>query len=162
MIIGVIADTHIPNRAEDIPREILENFKHVDMVIHAGDLEDPKVLDRLRSACKDVRAVYGNMDPAEVREKIPEKEIISVGNYRIGVMHGYGPPDKLISLLKDIFKDDRVDIIIFGHSHKGCNEKIGQTLYFNPGSATDKIFASQNSYGIIEINDEIKARIIKI
>jgi predicted phosphodiesterase len=42
------------------------------------------------------------------------------------------------------------------------NEKIGKILFFNPGSATDKVFAPYNSYGIIEVNDKIDAKIIKI
>ncbi|PIQ84899.1 MAG: hypothetical protein COV73_06465, partial [Candidatus Omnitrophica bacterium CG11_big_fil_rev_8_21_14_0_20_43_6] len=54
-------------------------------------------------------------------------------------------------VLKDAFKEDGCDLIIFGHSHKSMNEKIGKILFFNPGSATD-IFAAYNSYGIIELS----------
>jgi len=64
--------------------------------------------------------------------------------------------------LTEAFKNDKVDLIIFGHSHCGLNEKKGGILFFNPGSATDKVFAPYNSYGIIEINDKIKATIIRI
>jgi hypothetical protein len=162
MRIGVISDTHIPERASDLPLKILEEFKGVDMIIHAGDFASLEVLNKLKTVCKDVIGVYGNMDPKEIREKLPQKDLIEVKNYRIGVMHGYGAPDKLISLLADIFKTDDVDIIIFGHSHRGFNEKIGGILFFNPGSATDRIFSPYNSYGIIEINDKIEARIVKI
>lgn len=162
MRIGVIADTHIPDRAKEIPKIILEEFKRVDMVVHAGDLVDLGVLDKLRSACSQVKAVRGNMDPEAVRNKLPEKEIFKIGNYRFGVMHGYGAPSSLIGLLDSIFKNDNVDVIIYGHSHHGTSEKRGNTLFFNPGSPTDKIFSPYNSYGIIEINDKIEARIIKL
>lgn len=162
MKIGVISDTHIPDRADQIPKEILDEFKNMDMVIHAGDLAVASVLDQLRAVCKDVRAVWGNMDPYEIRKKLPAKEIVTVGRYKIGLMHGYGHPDKLVELVTGVFKDDNVDIIIFGHSHTSLNEKRGNILYFNPGSPTDKIFSSYNSYGIIEINDKIEAKIIKI
>ncbi|MFH0913179.1 MAG: metallophosphoesterase family protein [Candidatus Omnitrophota bacterium] len=162
MKIGVITDTHIPDRARDIPQQILEAFKGVDMVIHAGDLVDLSVLDKLKTVCKNVKAVWGNMDPYEVREKLPEKEILKVGNYKIGIMHGYGAPNKLIDLLSEIFKDDDLDIVIFGHSHSAVNEKRRNILYFNAGSATDRIFALYNSYGIIEIDDKISAKIIKL
>jgi len=162
MRIGVISDTHIPDRALDIPKEILENFKKVDMVIHAGDFVDASVLEKLKSVCKNVLAVWGNMDPPELRKKIPEKEIFEVGKFRIGITHGYGSPSKLIDLMKEIFKADNVDLVIFGHAHVGYNEKKGKVLYFNPGSATDKVFAPYNSYGIIEINDKIEAKIVKI
>jgi len=162
MKIGVIADTHIPDRAKDIPQQILEAFKGVDMIIHTGDLVDPSVLDKLKTVCKQVKAVWGNMDPYEVRKGLPEKEIIPIGKYKIGVTHGYGPANKLINLMAEIFKDEGVNIIIFGHSHSAVNEKKDGILYFNPGSPTDKIFALHNSYGIIEINDKINAKIIKI
>jgi putative phosphoesterase len=162
MRIGILSDTHIPDKAEELPIEILQAFKDVDMVIHAGDILELSVLDKLRSVCKNVRAVCGNMDPHALKKVLAEKEIIEIGRYRIGVMHGYGHPNKLIELLKEKFKNDNVDVIIFGHSHSGLNEKIGNTLFFNPGSATDKLFAVYNSYGIMEIGEEIEARIIKI
>lgn len=162
MKIGVIADTHIPDRAKEIPKEILEDFKNADLIIHAGDLVDLAVLDKLKSVCKHVKAVWGNMDPYEVRKKLPEKEILEVGGYRIGVMHGYGSPAKLIDFLASSFKNDKVDLIIFGHAHTSFNEKKGDILFFNPGSPTDKVFSPYNSYGIIEINDKIEAKIIKL
>jgi putative phosphoesterase len=160
--IGVIADTHIPDRAEKIPEEILNDFKGADMIIHAGDLVELSVLDKLKSICPNIKAVWGNMDPYEIRKKLPEKEIIKVANYKIGLMHGWGYPNKLIDLLSEEFKNDHVDLIIFGHSHSPINEKKDNIIYFNPGSPTDKIFSPYNSYGIIEINDKIEARIIKL
>lgn len=160
--IGVISDTHIPDRTAGIPQKILDGFKNVDMIIHAGDLVELSVLQDLKSVCKKVIAVYGNMDSPETREKLPEKEIIKAGKYKIGVIHGYGHPAKLVELVGQQFKGDDVDVIIFGHSHLPFNEKRGGILYFNPGSATDKIFSPYNSYGIIELNDTIEAQIIKI
>lgn len=162
MRIGVISDTHIPDRAICIPKEILEAFKGMDMVIHTGDFVELCVLEKLKSVCKNVKAVYGNMDHQEVKSKLHDKEIIKAGNFKIGITHGSGYPGRLIDVLGDIFKDDKVDIIVFGHSHSPVNEKRGNTLYFNPGSPTDKIFSPYNSYGILEINDKIEAKIIKI
>lgn len=162
MKIGVISDTHIPERAQDIPKEVMKNFKQVDMIIHAGDLVDLAVLEKLKSVCSNVKAVRGNMDASEAKEMLPEKEIIKIGSYKIGVMHGYGPPNNLIELVANSFKNENVNIIIFGHSHSAFNEKRGGILYFNPGSPTDKIFSPYNSYGIIEINDNVTARIIKL
>lgn len=162
MIIGVISDTHIPDRAKEIPAKIIEEFKKVDMIIHAGDLADLSVLEKLKTVCPNVKAVWGNMDPDEVRKILPEKEIIQLGKHRIALMHGFGAPANLTRLLAEIFKDSGADIIIFGHSHAAFNQKIGNALFFNPGSATDKIFAAFNSYGIIEVNDKIEARIIKL
>jgi len=162
MKIGVISDTHVPERAIGLPSVVLEAFKHVDMVIHAGDLVDLGVLSELSKVCNKVIAVRGNMDEAGDHSRLPQKEIIRVNNYKIGVMHGWGHPNKLKDLLSDEFKNDDVDVIIFGHSHIPLSEKIGRTLFFNPGSPTDKIFAPYNSYGIIEITDKIEAKIVRI
>lgn len=162
MRIGVISDTHIPDRASEIPKKILDDFKNVDMVIHAGDLVDLSVLEKLRSVCKNVHAVRGNMDPEEVKKKLPEKEILKVGNHKIGITHGFGAANNLIEKLTAVFKEDEVDIVIFGHAHCSVNENIGGVLFFNPGSATDRTFSVYNSYGIIEINGEVKAEVIKL
>jgi uncharacterized protein len=160
--VGVIADTHINSKKDELPKEILEAFKGVDMVIHAGDLIDLSVLDKLKRACKDVRAVYGNMDPEETRKVLPQKELIEVNGHKIGLAHGYGTPAGLVDILEKMFKDDNVDVVVFGHSHQPFNEKKGKTLYFNPGSPTDKVFAPFNSYGILEIDDKVEGKIIKI
>lgn len=162
MRIGVISDTHISDKTKDLPKKVLEEFKNVDMIIHAGDLVDLSVLDKLKAVCSNIKAVWGNMDPEPVKKILPEKEILKIGNYKIGIMHGYGPPNKLIELLYSVFKDDNANLIIFGHSHNAFNEKRNGILYFNPGSLTDKVFALYNSFGIIEINDRIEARIIKV
>lgn len=162
MRIGVISDTHIPERAKELPKELLDALKGVDMIIHAGDFVDLNVLEKLKSICSNVRAVCGNMDSQELKRLLPEKEIIKVGNFYIGVMHGFGPPARLPEVMGESFKGDKVDVVVFGHSHAGFNEKRGNILFFNPGSPTDKIFSAYNSYGIIEINSKIEARIIRL
>ncbi len=163
MKIGIISDTHIANKTtQKIPQEILEAFRGVDMIIHTGDILDLSVLDELKKVCANVKAVWGNMDPEETRKILPQKEIIKIGKYKIGIMHGYGHPGNLTDLLDKEFKADGVDIIVFGHSHSPFNEKKGNVIFFNPGSPTDKIFAPYNSYGIIEINGKIETKIIKI
>ncbi|MFH1338684.1 MAG: metallophosphoesterase family protein [Candidatus Omnitrophota bacterium] len=162
MKIGVISDTHIPIQAKEIPANVLQSLKGIDMLIHAGDLVKLSVLETLKSICPNLKAVRGNMDASEVINTLPEKEIINAGKYRIGLTHGHGSPASLINTVSKMFENDKVDIIIFGHSHFPVNEKRGKVLYFNPGSLTDTIFAPFNSYGFIEINDEIKAKIIRI
>jgi putative phosphoesterase len=64
--------------------------------------------------------------------------------------------------MQEAFKNDGVDIVIFGHSHQPFNQMVKGILFFNPGSPTDEIFAPYKSFGIIEINDTIEARIVKI
>lgn len=162
MKIGVVSDTHISDSSKELPKKLVDAFGSVDMIVHAGDLVEISVLEKLKKLCPNVKAVRGNMDSYEVKSILLEKEIIKAGKYKIGVMHGWGPPDRLVDIMSEAFKNDDVDIIIFGHAHASFNEKRGGILFFNPGSPTDKIFASCNSYGIIQINDKIEAKIIKI
>ncbi|MGD0335776.1 MAG: YfcE family phosphodiesterase [Candidatus Omnitrophota bacterium] len=162
MKIGVISDTHIPERAAQIPQKILDAFKGMDMVIHAGDLVDIRTLEQLKAVCDNVKAVSGNMDNEEILRLLPQKIVFKAGTRTIGVMHGFGAPNHLLEYVTEAFKEDKVDIVIFGHAHTPFNETRNGVLYFNPGSPTDKVFTQYNSYGIIEINDKIEAKIIKI
>jgi len=159
--IGVISDTHIPIKCEHIPEAVLQAFKDVDMIVHAGDMIDLTAIDELKQVCSNIVAVSGNMDPENIVKKFPAKKIFDVLGFKIGLMHGYGAPTDLIKVLKDAFKQDRPNIIIFGHSHKAMNEIIDGVLFFNPGSATDHL-SGATTYGILDINKDIDAKIIKI
>ena len=89
------------------------------------------------------------------------KELITIGKFKIGMIHGYGAPSGLLNTIGREFDD--VNCIVFGHSHTATNLKKDGVLYFNPGSPTDRIFASRNSYGILEITGKkIEGRIIEI
>lgn len=161
MKIGVLADIHIPQRADKLPDRLLGELKGVDLIILAGDLTVASVLKSLKEIAPVV-AVRGNMDQPEVSSILNNKEIVTAGKFRIGVFHGFGSPHRLVEVLKDEFKGDKVDAIVFGHSHQPMNEYRDGVLFFNPGSPTDKVFAPYNSYGIIEIDDQIRAEIKKL
>lgn len=162
MKIGVIADTHMPERGACLPAKVVEAFKGVDMIIHAGDAVELPVLQALAKLSPKLVAVCGNMDDAAVRKHYPAKQVVSAGKFKIGVMHGWGPPSGLEAVLEDAFRGDNVDMVVFGHSHAALNKKKGKTIFFNPGSPTDNIFAAYQSFGIITVNDTIDAQIIKI
>lgn len=151
MRILVISDTHIPIAANDIPQKIYDEIENADMVIHAGDFVERALLDKLR-ALKKIKAVCGNMDPQEICDLLKSKEVITIGKFKIGLMHGYGAPADLMAVVGKEFEG--VDAIIYGHSHSAVNTVKDGVLYFNPGSPTDKIFASKNTYGILEITDK--------
>ncbi|MGA2774780.1 MAG: metallophosphoesterase family protein [Candidatus Omnitrophota bacterium] len=162
MKIGVLSDTHLTDKSQELPKKMLEDFKGADLIIHAGDLVDCSVIDKLKKVCPNVIAVCGNMDPAEVRNKFPEKQIVSAGKFRIGVYHGYGAAANLVEFLSEIFRNDSVDIVIFGHSHLGLNQEKNGIIFFNPGSPTDKVYAKENTYGIIELNNKIELKLVKL
>lgn len=126
------------------------------MVLHAGDLVDTAVLGAFEG--KDVRAVRGNMDRDDV---LPEKLIIEVEGARIGLIHGWGMPFGIEAKLLRQF--DRIDCLVYGHTHSAANHVRGGVLCFNPGSPTDRVFAARNSVGILEVNSgSVTGRILEI
>ena len=159
MTIGVLSDTH----SFSIPSVVTESFKSVDLIVHAGDICDLSTL-KLLNKIAPIRAVQGNMDELAVKKILPLKDIILCGGLKIGLTHGHmGQSREAIKNASACFKDDKIDIVIFGHSHQAINEKIDGILYFNPGSPNDVIKARFFSYGLIHIDaGKIKAEIIKI
>jgi len=157
--IGVISDTHIPRTASDLPEIVYKEFRSADMIFHAGDLTEMSVLKKLESIAP-THAVAGNMDNHEVKEALPQKKIINIGGFKIGLIHGYGPPSKIVAAISKEFSG--VDAIVFGHAHSPLCELINNTLFFNPGSPTDKIFAAYNSFGILEVGERITGKIIRL
>jgi hypothetical protein len=159
MTIGVISDTH----SLKIPAPVIERFKSVDLIIHAGDICDLHTLKLLKKIAP-TKAVQGNMDELAVKKELPLKEIIIGDHLRIGVTHGHiGETREALKNAMSSFKDDKMDVVIFGHSHQALNERVGKTLYFNPGSPNDMVRAKFYSYGLISIEaGKIRAEIIKI
>ncbi len=158
MKIGAVSDTH----NHEIPPQLWEDFKDVDLIVHAGDVCSRTVLGKFCKIAKVV-AVCGNMDDAELRGDLSEKKIIRVEDVAIGICHGRGPSKKVIDFVQEQFKDDKVDVVIFGHSHFPFNEIIDDVLYFNPGSPNDILCAPYCSYGIIEIHKRrVRGKIIKV
>jgi len=159
MIIGVLSDTHSLN----IPDPIIDRFKSVDLIIHAGDICDLHTLKLLRKIAP-TKAVQGNMDELLVKKELPLKEIIICDGLKIGVTHGHvGDTREALKNAMSAFKDDKMDVVIFGHSHQAIQSQVGGTLYFNPGSPNDLVRAKFFSYGLITIEaGKIKAEIIKV
>lgn len=162
MRIGVIADTHIPRAADKLPRRVYELFAAVDLILHAGDLVEWSVMEQLAKIAP-VEAVSGNMDSPMVLNRLPAKKIIRVGEVKIGLIHGSGTPAGLEERVRRAFINEDVRIIVFGHSHSPLNETKEGKFLLNPGSPTDKVFASVNSVGILEVSSrDVRAEIIRI
>ncbi len=158
MKIGILSDTH----SLLIPQKLLNDFKAVDLIIHAGDVCDTSTLDVLRTIAP-VKAVQGNMDDPALKKKLPLKEFLIIEGVKIGVYHGHGPTRDALSNALAHFKNETPDIIIFGHSHQPLKQIVGKTLMFNPGSPNDVVRAPYFSYGVLEISKgKWKANIVKI
>jgi len=161
MKIGVISDTHISLSSGKLPQKVYECFKDCDLIVHAGDAVEMPVIEEL-GKITEIKAVSGNMDSAELKECFSEKIVFEAEGKKIGVVHGKGSSSKIFRTVCGSFTK-KMDIVIFGHSHVPFNEKRGDTLFFNPGSATDRVFAPYCSIGIIYIeNGNIRGEIVKI
>jgi len=147
----VLSDTHAGSIAE-IPKAIVDRMAEADLIVHAGDFTDIAVLEGLESMGK-VKAVHGNMCSHLLKKRLPPKQVFKAGGKRIGLTHGSGGRSDLVPRIRQMF--DNVDIIIFGHSHEPYKKVIGGTLMFNPGSA-------RYSFGILTIEDSVKAEIIRL
>ncbi len=162
--VGVIADTHIPVVVPKLPRTVIEIFRGegVSLILHAGDLVSQEVLDCLLEVAP-VKAVRGNMDPYPLQEVLPIREVVQVEGVRIGLIHGWGAPHGLEERVMESFAQDRVQCIVFGHSHRPANRLIHGTLLFNPGTPTDTRFTSLKTLGVLEIvGDRVEGRHVTV
>jgi len=157
MEIGVISDTHLSSAAAELPSQLIEELKKVDLIIHAGDLTEQKIYDDLKSI-NEVKAVAGNMDSYQLKNKLNEKITFTVDGKQISVIHGHQFRGKnVLQGLNYTFPES--DIIIFGHTHRPFSEKLGDKIYFNPGSPTDKRLEKNYTFGIIDIRGDINTDI---
>ena len=141
LTIGVISDTHGLLRSEAVTA--LRGSHHI---IHAGDVGDPEILDRLRELAP-VTAIRGNVDRGAWARKLPETEVVELGGVSIYILHN----------LKELdLKPEAAGfaVVISGHSHVPKQEMKKGVLYFNPGSAGPRRFRLPISVGKLVIQDE--------
>ncbi|OIO40141.1 MAG: hypothetical protein AUJ75_00440 [Candidatus Omnitrophica bacterium CG1_02_49_10] len=161
MKIGVVSDLHIPNYSKGLPEALVKAFSGVDRIILVGDVTTPDGVTLLEGIAP-VTAVCGNMDEPILKRRFPEKDIVNLGGFAIGLYHGSGSPEHLLERVAKRFESDKVDVIVFGHSHTPLKVHKDGVLFLNPGSPTDKIFSPYNSCAIIEINDKLDAKIVRL
>ncbi|MCX8044503.1 MAG: metallophosphoesterase [Desulfobacterota bacterium] len=161
MQIGVISDTHIPFTAPELPRRVLDLLSGMDAIIHAGDYQDPSIIDTLM-AIAPFYGVAGNMDGEAVRLRVPDKTIVTLGGFSIGIIHGWGSPRGLEDRVAAAFADAMPNVIVYGHSHNPAISWRETTLLFNPGSPTDRHYARSNSIGILKLDTAVQGEIIPV
>jgi hypothetical protein len=147
--IGVISDTHIPDRARQLHAEALTVFREagVQAILHAGDVSTPATLEQLWDIAP-VHAVRGNRDWVALRH-LPFTRRLEFGGVKVGLTHGHGPlwdyvRDRADYMLRgyrlEMFAPrllaafPEVDVIVFGHTHRCLNQHLEGKLLFNPGS----------------------------
>jgi hypothetical protein len=147
--IGVLADTHVPDRRRALHPDVLAVFRsaRVETILHAGDVSVPSVLAQLEEIAP-VHAVRGNRDWLALRH-LPASCRLNLAGVQIGLSHGHGLPlnyviDRMDYLLRgyrlDLFRPrllaafPQAKVIVFGHTHRPLNHWQGGILLFNPGS----------------------------
>jgi len=152
MKVGVVSDTHWQAADGPLPPELFYELSGVDLILHAGDLVTIGILDQLTKIAP-VQAVAGNMDDDEIRKRLPAKRIVDIEKVRLGLIHGWGPPQGLPERVLREFSED-VAVVIFGHSHQPYKEWIDGRLLFNPGNLLSDRFSKGRSYGLLTIEDQ--------
>ena len=143
MRIGVISDTHGRLRPD-----VFTHFADVDLIVHAGDIGPPGILDDL-GAIAPVLAVWGNTDDFTVRHLVPERVDQEVGGLRLVVEHGHRHGSPNPALLARAYPE--ADVIVYGHTHRPLIERRAATLVINPGSAGAARFGLAPSVALLTV-----------
>ncbi|MCB0880973.1 MAG: metallophosphoesterase family protein [Thermoleophilia bacterium] len=146
--VGVVADTHVGDLLPRLPRGVLDALDGVELILHAGDLTAPRVLDELRQVAPVV-AVQGNHDRA-AGLRLPEEVTLTLGDVRIGLVHGDRSDPWEAGAIAASFATGSLhtaglerqlarrfrgaDVVVFGHLHAPLWRTVGGTLVFSPGA----------------------------
>lgn len=132
MHIGVLSDTH-----GYFHPELSTFLRGVDLILHAGDIGTPDVLDQLE-ALAPVRAVWGNVDGQNIRRRVPEDQRFEVEGLSFWMTHIGGKPGRWDKRVGPLLRRDPPHVFICGHSHILRIERVpslGGMLFMNPGAA---------------------------
>jgi hypothetical protein len=133
----LLADTHVPKRARDLPAAVWRAVEAADVVIHAGDWVDAALLDALESRAARLIAVYGNNDGPALRARLPEVASADLAGVRVSVVHETGPATGRERRCAE--RHPGRDLLVFGHSHIPWDTVApGGLRLLNPGSPTDR------------------------
>jgi putative phosphoesterase len=131
-------------------------MRSADLIVHAGDLCTVEVLDWHESLGPPVEAVHGNVDTAELRDRLPETLEFTVGDHRVAVIHDAGPAKGRLHRMRLRFPSAHA--VVFGHSHLPLQEEADGFQIFNPGSPTERRRSPRHSYGIADAGKSLTFR----
>jgi putative phosphoesterase len=151
MRIAIVSDTHLPRGSRAIPEACRQRMGAAELILHAGDLSTVEVLEDLRAIGPPLAAVHGNIDSAELRRMLPERQVVDAAGVRIGLVHDAGPARGRLHRMRMAFPD--CDAVVFGHSHIPLHEEEAGFQIFNPGSATDRRRQPRHSMGTARVAD---------
>lgn len=166
--IGLLSDTHIPETRKSLPPQVLEAFRGVDLILHAGDIYHLSVLDEL-GAIAPVLAARGDDDHFRLLEdpRVKERHILSLDGLRLGLAHIVPYPETLWQSLEQRMEQDfggPMDVLVFGDTHEPVAETYKGVYLVNPGSATLPYYRPRlGTVGILTIESgTAKAEIIQL
>ena len=174
MRIGLISDTHIPHAEKALPPEVMEAFRGVDLILHAGDICIPSVLDDLESIAP-VLAAKGDEehDITLIDERVKKKHILKLEGKTLWLIHDrpYAPisPSWLpmwwqSKTASEQDNNDKPDIVVFGHEHRIVVQHNDDVLFVSPGSPTFlNYLQGLGTVGILYISaDNVDVRILQL
>lgn len=133
----LLADTHVPRRARDLPPRVWDEVERADVVVHAGDWVVPELLDELTARSARLVACWGNNDGPELRSRLPERADATLDGVRFTVTHETGGSAGRDARMSRLYRD--TDVLVFGHSHIPWDTTTSTGLrLLNPGSPTDR------------------------
>jgi putative phosphoesterase len=129
--IGILSDTH-----GFVHPRVLDFFKDVDEIWHAGDMGDVGIASRLKNI-KPLRAVYGNIDGQDVRIEYPVVQLFHLEKVKVLMTHIGGYPGRYEPKIRLLIEQEKPKLFVCGHSHilKVMYDKKHELLHINPGSA---------------------------
>jgi len=156
----IVADTHVPKRARELPAELWTELEEADVVIHAGDWVDVRLLDEMEARARRLVGVWGNNDHGALRERLPEVARVELEGVRFGVVHETGDAKGREERCSARFAD--LDVLVFGHSHIpwDTTSRTGLRL-LNPGSPTDRRRQPTCTY-LTAVADEGRLRDVRL
>jgi putative phosphoesterase len=133
----LLADTHVPRRARDLPAQVWEEVAQADVVFHAGDWVTPELLDNVTAKSARLVACWGNNDGPVLRSRLPERADVLLEGLHFTVVHETGGAAGREARVSRRYPDS--DVLIFGHSHIPWDTTTSTGLrLLNPGSPTDR------------------------
>lgn len=148
----LLADTHVPRRARDLPAQVWDEVDRADAVVHAGDWVDVALLDALEARAARLIGCWGNNDGPALQARLPEVARETLAGVRVAVVHETGPSTRREERMAAAYDD--VDLLVFGHSHIPWDTRAASGLrLLNPGSPTDRRRQPWGSYLTVELAD---------
>ena len=154
----LVADTHVPKRARDMPTAVWDEVARADVVLHAGDWVEPSLLDELEERAERLVACWGNNDGDELRRRLPERADVTLGGVRFTVVHETGASGGRDARMALLYPN--TDVLVFGHSHIpwDTTAKTGLRL-LNPGSPTDRRRQPFCTYMTASVSDGVLSEV---